>query len=101
MCLCSVFHGPLSEATLKRGLERKQQREKLPEGKRKKKCRALAVDGGGVKGLVSLRALRCLEEAAGTPILELFDWIIGTSAGGISTLCLASGWLACFLIAYD
>ncbi|OQR80199.1 85 kDa calcium-independent phospholipase A2-like [Tropilaelaps mercedesae] len=86
-----IFDGPLSDSVVKKTLERKRQRGTLGKDKQRKRCRALAVDGGGVKGLVTLRALKCVEEMAGCPIMELFDWIVGTSAGGISTLCLASG----------
>lgn len=69
----------------------RRQNAKLRKDQRKRRCRALAIDGGGVKGLMTLRALKCLEEAVEAPIIELFDWIMGTSAGGISALCLASG----------
>ncbi|XP_022668967.1 85/88 kDa calcium-independent phospholipase A2-like isoform X2 [Varroa jacobsoni] len=85
-----IFDGPLSNTILKKAVERRQN-AKLRKDQRKRRCRALAIDGGGVKGLMTLRALKCLEEAVEAPIIELFDWIMGTSAGGISALCLASG----------
>lgn len=84
--LLTVFDDALSANILKEALERK--RNGVYKGKR---CRALSVDGGGVKGLVTLRTLKCLEEVIGQPIFDCVDWAIGTSAGGISTCCLACG----------
>ena len=52
------------------------------------------MDGGGVKGLVTLRTLKCLEEVIGQPIFDCVDWVIGTSAGGISTCGFACGKLS-------
>jgi patatin-like phospholipase/acyl hydrolase len=43
----------------------------------------LCIDGGGVRGLIPLEAMRALEEEAGRPIAELFDVIFGTSTGGL------------------
>lgn len=53
--------------------------------------RILCLDGGGIKGLVLIQLLLAVEEAAGRPILQLFDWIAGTSTGGILALALARG----------
>ncbi|XP_045582087.1 85/88 kDa calcium-independent phospholipase A2 [Procambarus clarkii] len=53
--------------------------------------RILCLDGGGIKGLVLIQLLIALEEAAGRPVLQLFDWIVGTSTGGILALALAMG----------
>ncbi|MEM7026379.1 MAG: patatin-like phospholipase family protein, partial [Pseudomonadota bacterium] len=47
------------------------------------KIRILSLDGGGIRGLISLEILRHLEEATGKPIAELFDVVAGTSTGGI------------------
>lgn len=44
-----------------------------------------------LQGLVQLEVLRKIEELAGTPIAELFDWIVGTSTGGIVTLGIVYG----------
>lgn len=53
--------------------------------------RMLFLDGGGIKGLVQIEALIQLEEATGRKITELFDWIVGTSTGGIIALGLVYG----------
>ena len=53
--------------------------------------RILFLDGGGVRGLVQIELLRQMEEATGRRITELFDWIVGTSTGGIVALGLVHG----------
>ncbi|XP_022084989.1 85/88 kDa calcium-independent phospholipase A2-like [Acanthaster planci] len=49
----------------------------------------LSLDGGGIRGLILTQILIAVEEAAGMPIAEMFDWIAGTSTGGILALALA------------
>ena len=58
----------------------------------------LACDGGGIRGLISVEILakleRDLREKLGQPDLLLgdyFDFICGTSTGGIIAACLSSG----------
>uniref|UniRef100_A0A8C5D9R1 phospholipase A2 n=1 Tax=Gouania willdenowi TaxID=441366 RepID=A0A8C5D9R1_GOUWI len=51
----------------------------------------LCLDGGGIKGLVLIQMLIALEQEAGQPIRELFDWVAGTSTGGILALCIIHG----------
>ena len=53
--------------------------------------RILFLDGGGMKGLVEIEVLSQLEEQTGRRITELFDWIVGTSTGGIIALALVYG----------
>lgn len=53
--------------------------------------RLLFLDGGGIKGLVQIEVMRQLEEATGRRITELFDWIIGSSIGGILALGMVYG----------
>uniref|UniRef100_A0A8C9WFA0 phospholipase A2 n=1 Tax=Scleropages formosus TaxID=113540 RepID=A0A8C9WFA0_SCLFO len=53
--------------------------------------RLLCLDGGGIKGLVLIQMLIALEKEAGRPIRELFDWISGTSTGGILALAIVHG----------
>ncbi|PHH77916.1 hypothetical protein CDD80_7598 [Ophiocordyceps camponoti-rufipedis] len=46
--------------------------------------RILALDGGGIKGIVELDILKRIQEQLGSvPLREFFDLIVGTSAGGI------------------
>ena len=51
----------------------------------------LCLDGGGIRGLVLVQLLSAIEQAAGVPVKELFDWIGGTSTGGILALGIAVG----------
>jgi uncharacterized protein len=60
--------------------------------------RILSLDGGGIRGLISLQILkrveRMLREATHNPRLKLADWfdfIGGTSTGAIIASCLALG----------
>ena len=52
------------------------------------------MDGGGIKGLIQVEILSQMEEATGRKITELFDWIVGTSTGGIIALLMVYGKLA-------
>jgi patatin-like phospholipase/acyl hydrolase len=54
--------------------------------------RVLAIDGGGIRGLIPALVLAELERRAERRVFELFDLIAGTSTGGI---------LACALCAPD
>lgn len=53
--------------------------------------RILFLDGGGVRGLIQIEILSQLEVATGRKITELFDWIVGTSTGGIIALAMVYG----------
>lgn len=53
--------------------------------------RLLCLDGGGIRGLVLAQMLLEIEHLARTPIVHLFDWIAGTSTGGILALGLGCG----------
>ncbi|REG59288.1 patatin-like phospholipase [Paraburkholderia sp. BL6669N2] len=50
---------------------------------------ALALTGGGYRGLFTARALQVIEEQYGAPIGRCFDLICGTSIGGIVALAVA------------
>lgn len=60
-------------------------------GLKRKMDRLLCLDGGGIKGLVLIQMLIALEREAGRPTRELFDWVAGTSTGGILALAIVHG----------
>ena len=78
---------PTSEQALE--LVTQQQRE--VDYRRRFGSRILCLDGGGVRGLVQIEILRQIEKKTGKKITELFDWIVGTSTGGIIALALVYG----------
>ncbi|RPA77551.1 hypothetical protein BJ508DRAFT_417003 [Ascobolus immersus RN42] len=51
----------------------------------------LSLDGGGIRGIVQLKALCQLEReiGLGIPLIEFFDVVVGTSCGGIIALGLS------------
>jgi len=52
--------------------------------------RVLAIDGGGIRGLIPALVLAELERRSGRRVAELFDLIAGTSTGGILALALSA-----------
>jgi hypothetical protein len=52
---------------------------------------AVAIDGGGIRGIMVTRALTMLEEALGQPIHDLARLYAGTSTGSIISAALALG----------
>lgn len=55
------------------------------------KRRILAIDGGGIKGVLAAAFLDTVETATGKRIADHFDLIAGTSTGGIIALALGLG----------
>ena len=53
-----------------------------------RRLRILSLDGGGLRGIFTLRLLQALERECRQPVQELFDYVIGTSTGGILALAL-------------
>ena len=52
---------------------------------------AIAVDGGGIRGVIVARALAMLEEKLGYPLIKKTRLVAGTSTGSIIAAALASG----------
>jgi Patatin-like phospholipase len=46
----------------------------------------LAIDGGGIRGVIPARVLEAIENRLARPVCELFDMVAGTSTGGILAL---------------
>lgn len=86
--LFAVFDSLLGESIVKEALESLEAESPQRRGRQ---CRALALDGGGIRGLVIIRMMLSLEQIVERPFIQCFDWIAGTSTGGILALCLASG----------
>jgi patatin-like phospholipase len=53
--------------------------------------RMLALDGGGIRGLITLGILQKIESMVGQKLCEYFDYIAGTSTGAIIAASLAIG----------
>ena len=60
--------------------------------------RVLCLDGGGIKGLILIEMLSAIEKATGKRIIDLFDWFVGTSTGGIIALILVYSKLVIIII---
>jgi len=56
-----------------------------------KKRVILCLDGGGMRGILTIQLLKKFEEIAGIPCYELFDMVSGTSTGGIIAGLITTG----------
>ena len=56
-----------------------------------KKRVILCLDGGGMRGILTIQLLKKFEEIAGIPCYEFFDMVAGTSTGGIITGLITIG----------
>lgn len=61
---------------------------RLPPKDDQEYIRILAIDGGGVYGLLPAHILKYIEQKSGKPISELFDVIMGTSTGALLSVLL-------------
>ena len=50
----------------------------------------LALDGGGIRGVLTLQILKSIETQLGTKLCDYFDYIAGTSTGAIIAAGLAN-----------
>jgi hypothetical protein len=64
-----------------------RQRLRIPDDNRALLC----LDGGGIRGIMTLQLLKRLEAIAGAPCHALFDMVAGTSTGGIIAGLIAAG----------
>ena len=55
---------------------------------------ALAIDGGGIRGIVVTQALAVLEATLKQPVHEIFRLAVGTSTGSIISAGIAAGYTA-------
>ena len=62
----------------------------------KKTKYVLSFDGGGVRAIAAIVFLKQLEVISGKKIFDIFDFFIGTSAGGINALNIGGRGLSCF-----
>lgn len=53
--------------------------------------RVLAIDGGGVRGVLPASFLATVEEQINGSVVDYFDLVVGTSTGGIIALGLGAG----------
>ncbi|MHA4812354.1 patatin-like phospholipase family protein [Flavitalea flava] len=51
----------------------------------------LCLDGGGMRGILTIQLLKQLEAAAGIPCFDLFDMVAGTSTGAIIAGLITTG----------
>ncbi|CAA9988964.1 patatin-like phospholipase, putative [Plasmodium knowlesi strain H] len=56
--------------------------------KKKRKLRILCLDGGGIRGLLSIEILKCINSHLKKNIFEYFDIICGTSTGAIISILI-------------
>tara|TARA_R110000787_G_scaffold36424_2_gene92990 strand:- start:920 stop:1909 length:990 start_codon:yes stop_codon:yes gene_type:complete len=62
--------------------------------------RILAIDGGGIKGVLPAAFLAAIEDVTGKRIVDHFDLIAGTSTGGIIALGLGLGLPAADILSF-
>lgn len=94
--LKSVGGLPLTEEEIKISFDDKltlSEKKSSTENRQIDGAKVLCLDGG-VKGVVTTLILMELEKKTGRLTKDLFDWIGGTSLGGILTLALARGYSA-------
>jgi uncharacterized protein len=51
----------------------------------------LSLDGGGMRGILTIQLLKQLEQVAGIPCYQLFDMVAGTSTGAIIAGLIVTG----------
>lgn len=87
----SYFSDVIKAALLKKKQDSEMQSQMKSEDSSPNSIRLLCLDGGGIRGLILIQMLSVLEDMMNKKITECFDWLAGTSTGGILALALASG----------
>ncbi len=64
--------------------------EMVPPAPQNQDIRVLAIDGGGIRGIIPAVILAEIEARTERPIAKLFDVIVGTSTGAILAMALTS-----------
>jgi len=84
------YDAPIVKAAVERIKSELQSVSNLPNGMTNSD-RLLCLDGGGIRGLVLILMLQALQDRLSMPLRDAFDWIAGTSTGGILALALLVG----------
>lgn len=51
----------------------------------------LSLDGGGIKGLITVQMIQEIQKRLKRPFIDYFDWVSGTSTGSILAIALIIG----------
>ena len=62
------------------------------------KKRALAIQGGGIRGILPCMAIAALEQQTQRLTREIFDYVAGTSTGALLAAAIAAGLPAAALL---
>lgn len=62
-----------------------------PRYAERRQRKMLSLDGGGIRGMITLQILRRIEDVVGQRLCDYFDYIGGTSTGAIIAAGLARG----------
>lgn len=84
-----LYDDLMGASIVKGALERRN--AEMDTGQPRHRSRVLCLDGGGIRGLIIIQMLVALEAILECPILDCFDWVAGTSTGGVLALLLACG----------
>jgi predicted acylesterase/phospholipase RssA len=87
-----VIRSRISRRSLERSMTKPELWGPLAERYREKRPRKmLALDGGGIRGVLTLSLLKAIETQLGCRLCDYFDYIAGTSTGAIIASGLAKG----------
>ncbi|CAN8003372.1 unnamed protein product, partial [Ixodes hexagonus] len=82
-----LYDDLMGASIVKSALSRRRELHHPPRNR----SRVLCLDGGGIRGLIIIQMLVAMEAVVGCPVLDCFDWVAGTSTGGVLALLLACG----------